>query len=914
MWAIVPVQFPVDHPQSPPSPPIVPNHGPKDTRGIASTRKANEEVVWCTRPTNSIPHWLGVVVGVVGVVGVACGIAFCFLFGPVVLFGFCVQQEIERKGDDCRRLLVVTGVSIDLVLSNPLYSLIYIFYSIHKTPESMKDRVEPNRTTTTTTTPSSSTSPGRRRGRRRHVVVVGAGLAGLVCAHTLLEESAAATEAEQDNGPSQSQSQQQQQSPEEPAALHVTLVEASDRVGGRIAMDDDFCPGLPLDLGAEYITLVDSHNHNHNANHNNAKNDHDPSSTSHSAAGGMDEPLLTQYIQEFQAMGLLPTIHHPNKNIKTAHDQPQNIPPVAVPPKPVAPSTKEVVVASGDHASNASSDSSSSISLSFSQPPSLPLPTKQQPQPPSPPQAKGLLAATLAQPTSSLLSLGMKNNNHTTREAASVNDDGSIVIFNVLDQSSNNNNNNKDGSKSSSKDPKTERPSLLTTLSSTSLGASRRTLTAPPTNPPSHYHHAHNLYSGTTTSIATTTTTSGSQVDGCSISSMLDVERFPNHDSFHNSMDLNVHLNDSAAGSLFDPYLGHYVAEEDEEEEDDEDDEDTDKEATNQATTTRRMDPTVYQPVFATAAATHCCSSNSSPGTTRSGHYGRYFCNGKLVSAHEASTVVPLTQTLDQLFFQPATTITTTTINAESPQDGSIHTASLDPNLSLEQAFGMAGTTSTLKTPMARKLTHKKHVTATSSTASAASAQSTTKTGLAPSLYKLCLASLGNAVGCTDFSDLSFAMMRLQQQAQRHYDDNHEHNGSATGEWSMYRLAPPLTMYSVVEALLQLLTQHPRYKDRFTLRLNAPVTQIKTVPQPSSQSSSRSAGLCLKIQQQQQSTDSQQVSLLHADHVVVSVPPTVLSRILPNILPSKKMEALNYIGYTSTLVTRMVLCCLLFRG
>lgn len=59
-----------------------------------------------------------------------------------------------------------------------------------------------------------------------HVVIVGAGMAGLTCARTLLEED---------------------------DDCFVTILEASSSVGGRIQADTEFCPGYPLDIGAEFI-------------------------------------------------------------------------------------------------------------------------------------------------------------------------------------------------------------------------------------------------------------------------------------------------------------------------------------------------------------------------------------------------------------------------------------------------------------------------------------------------------------------------------------------------------------------------------------------------------------------------------------------------------------------------------------
>lgn len=62
---------------------------------------------------------------------------------------------------------------------------------------------------------------------KHHVVIVGAGIAGLTCARELLLRTH--------------------------DTVRVTLVEADDRVGGRIRADTKFVPGHVFDLGAEFI-------------------------------------------------------------------------------------------------------------------------------------------------------------------------------------------------------------------------------------------------------------------------------------------------------------------------------------------------------------------------------------------------------------------------------------------------------------------------------------------------------------------------------------------------------------------------------------------------------------------------------------------------------------------------------------
>lgn len=86
------------------------------------------------------------------------------------------------------------------------------------------------------------TSPSRHG--RRHVVIVGGGLAGLTAARHLLSRR-------DDDGDSSCCQHR-------PPPLRVTLVEARDRLGGRVRADDSFVPGYPLDVGAEFIHCVDT--------------------------------------------------------------------------------------------------------------------------------------------------------------------------------------------------------------------------------------------------------------------------------------------------------------------------------------------------------------------------------------------------------------------------------------------------------------------------------------------------------------------------------------------------------------------------------------------------------------------------------------------------------------------------------
>ena len=69
----------------------------------------------------------------------------------------------------------------------------------------------------------------KNRHHRRHVVIVGAGIAGLTAARNLLQNT------------------------DESSNCQVTIVEATNRVGGRIMATKKFVDGVAVDMGAEYI-------------------------------------------------------------------------------------------------------------------------------------------------------------------------------------------------------------------------------------------------------------------------------------------------------------------------------------------------------------------------------------------------------------------------------------------------------------------------------------------------------------------------------------------------------------------------------------------------------------------------------------------------------------------------------------
>ena len=68
---------------------------------------------------------------------------------------------------------------------------------------------------------------------RHHIIIIGGGLAGLTATRHLLRSVAS-------------------------PLLKLTLVEAQERLGGRVCANTDFVPGYPLDIGAEFIHCVDT--------------------------------------------------------------------------------------------------------------------------------------------------------------------------------------------------------------------------------------------------------------------------------------------------------------------------------------------------------------------------------------------------------------------------------------------------------------------------------------------------------------------------------------------------------------------------------------------------------------------------------------------------------------------------------
>ncbi|KAL7577863.1 hypothetical protein ACA910_010607 [Epithemia clementina (nom. ined.)] len=923
---------------------------------------------------------------------------------------------------------------------------------------------------------SNHDNDGNASGGRRHVVIVGAGMAGLVCAHSLLEQSCRDEEEDDENDDHH----------HHPLDLHVTLIEASSQVGGRIQANYDFCPGFPLDVGAEYITMP-------------TKNGASPAAPDEDDNNFSTADLLTQYIHEFQAMGLWlldddddnhdnnPTNNNSNGNNGSNNnnknndndDDPSNASDTTASDEDSIEDMRATITKQKNGIKTTmpltSSPTSSRNHLTAqAQPPQLsPQSTSKQtnattisnkgkngyasppmsPQTPSKHNQKKKLASSLAAVLSS-----PKGNSSKSKILFNTDDDASIVVFNASEHET---------KQKQEEQKQTETPASATTTTTTisqvvspknspsttatSKSSTQKTVrlqeghgphnhenkssSQPPSPPPQSPQRVspkqrQQKRNGSMKLKQDDDAEFNRLLQDIGASTLATTSPNNRHDniedpnnsngSFSNNSwsNLNIPWQEENMGTvLMDHYHVDYVhpEEEEEDEEDSDDEEDKtkllqekpkdeppkenlsttkeeDEDDEDMATTT--MDPLLYEEIFPTAAYTHSyyeddhksqdatttttTASSSShvkdeEGTrisTRDGNYGMYYTNGKLVHHTDSTTVIPLARTMHRLFQEPS-------LNDMDE---------LDPNISMEQAFmgPVAATTTTTAATNKNKVGTTAPVTSASSTYSAATA------GLAPSLYKLSLASFGNAVGCTDFSDLSYSMMLLrrqqeqQQQQQQHLgndsaNDDKVKNKSNNNHQFLYRLIPPLGLYSVVEALLHLLLHDPRYKDRFTLRLNSPVTKIETTKVAASSNCSTSscssfagdsshhyksifnnnstnhtnhssnkllstsscasfagdsshhksnhhkkieeeeddnqsgihharARLLVKMQSNQKSVADQnqqaagtrkQEEVLTADHVVVAVPPTIVPRIMPNLLPQVKLEALKYIGYTN---------------
>lgn len=161
---------------------------------------------------------------------------------------------------------------------------------------------------------------------------------------------------------------------------------------------------------------------------------------------------------------------------------------------------------------------------------------------------------------------------------------------------------------------------------------------------------------------------------------------------------------------------------------------------------------------------------------------------------------------------------------------------------------------------------------------------STNEPKLTLPLYHLGLASYANSAGCIDLSKLSLSMMH---QRSKTWDTNRVKHD--------YRLPSKLGMFSLVQALTDYLQQ--QFPDRFALHLNCPVTCIQTTTDNSAQSGQRNL-VNVTIQEELQGQKLGESFVLRADHVIVSVPPPILPRILPDLTPPK-LQALELIGFTN---------------
>ena len=337
------------------------------------------------------------------------------------------------------------------------------------------------------------------------------------------------------------------------------------------------------------------------------------------------------------------------------------------------------------------------------------------------------------------------------------------------------------------------------------------------------------------------------------------------------------------------------------------------------------INPSLYQPVFQMA---HLYDGRPDTQPTDLGHHGMYFVDGQLVLYDDPCTF-PLIKALNRLWTQPL------------PSTVQPHYD--DASVSLEQALRSA--TITANRPRANS---------PSQTSLSCSSSSPTPEPLPPTaqppyylslpMYNLCVATLGNSVtGCADLTKSSFSLLQRQQPQQpsaqgkssalTSVNTARNDNSNPISNATCYRLAAPLGMFSVVETLINLLLDDPKYKHRFTLHLDSSVTQIDLPKNSSNKSleplaedeenvSDRHRGISVTVQPTEsphvevdmndfkhhddratvisKTSSTAPTTRLQADHVVVSVPPPVLPRIFPN-LPEEKRDALEYIGFTSTL-------------
>uniref|UniRef100_A0A8J9S7R2 Amine oxidase domain-containing protein n=1 Tax=Phaeodactylum tricornutum TaxID=2850 RepID=A0A8J9S7R2_PHATR len=144
---------------------------------------------------------------------------------------------------------------------------------------------------------------------------------------------------------------------------------------------------------------------------------------------------------------------------------------------------------------------------------------------------------------------------------------------------------------------------------------------------------------------------------------------------------------------------------------------------------------------------------------------------------------------------------------------------------------------------------------------------------LSKELYDLARASYGNTAGCSDLSKLSLSML---QKFEHHWEVN-EREGD-------YRMPHNIGISGIVGTCHTLLEQDPR----FTLKLGWEATRI--------------------IQDDGSACVSSPNDCLHADAIVVTVPPPMYSRIQME-LPEKKRLALEKVGFENAIKIRLSFSC-----
>lgn len=133
---------------------------------------------------------------------------------------------------------------------------------------------------------------------------------------------------------------------------------------------------------------------------------------------------------------------------------------------------------------------------------------------------------------------------------------------------------------------------------------------------------------------------------------------------------------------------------------------------------------------------------------------------------------------------------------------------------------------------------------------------------LSDSLWQLAVSSYGNTAGCSDLSQLSISQLA-----------NFEHYWETNEEEGDFRPPSKMGMHGIAQSCLERLEQF----GNFSLIRNCEVQSIRQDPH----------GSVIKTKNDE---------LLHADAVVVTVPPPILPKIVED-LPESKREALTKIGF-----------------